>query len=64
MENLPTPLILNLEEEQKPLTKDDFDQNFINNDNECSSYKVKSFNKLRKLQKLIKKESSLKELCK
>lgn len=63
MENLPIPF-LNIEEEQKPLTKDDFDQIFINDDNEFSFYKDKTFNKLRKLQKLIKKESSLKELCK
>ena len=63
MENLPT-LLLNIEEEQKPLTKEDFDKIFNNNDNNISLHKDKTFNKLRKLQKLIKKESTLKKLCK
>ena len=64
MENEPTPIIITEEENQAPLTNEDFEQNFINDDDNISSYKDKTFNKLSKLQKLIKKESALKEICK
>ena len=63
MENQPAPLIANFSETTEKL------QNFNSNDiinlnNDNLNYKNRSFNKLRQLQKLIKKESALKELCK
>ena len=64
MENQPAPIIFNLEETQEPSNNDKTDQNIINSKNDFSNYKDKTFNKLRNLQKLIRKESSLKELCK
>ena len=66
MENQPisTPLIPNKQEEYMPLTQNYIEQNSINNNKIISSNKDKTFNKLRKLQKLIKKEAALKELCK
>lgn len=66
MENQPisTPLLPNKQEEYMPLTKNYIEQNSINNNKIISSNKDKTFNKLRKLQKLIKKEAALKELCK
>ncbi len=66
MENQPisTPLLPNKQEEYMPLTQNYIEQNSINNNKIISSNKDKTFNKLRKLQKLIKKEAALKELCK
>ena len=64
MENQPAPIIFNLEETQERSNGDKTGQNIINNKNDFSNYKDKNFNKLRNLQKLIRKESALKELCK
>ena len=66
MENQPisTPLLPNKQDEYMPLTQNYIEQNSINNNKIISSNKDKTFNKLRKLQKLIKKEAALKELCK
>ena len=64
MENHPAPIIFNLEETHYPSNNDKTNQSFINNINDFSNYKDKTFNKLRNLQKLIRKESALKELCK
>ena len=64
MENQPAPIIFNLEETQESSNNDKMDQNIINGKNDFSNYKDKTFNKLRNLQKLIRKESALKELCK
>ena len=62
MENQPAPIIFNLEETQDRLNDDKTTSlNIINNKND---FKDKNFNKLRNLQKLIRKESALKELCK
>ena len=66
MENQPisTPLLPNKQEEYMPLTQNYIEQNSINNNKIISLNKDRTFNKLRKLQKLIKKEAALKELCK
>ena len=64
MENQPAPIIFNLEETQERSNGDKTGLNIINNKNDFSNYKDKNFNKLRNLQKLIRKESALKELCK
>ena len=61
MENQPAPIIFNLEENKERLNDDKTSLNIINNKND---FKDKNFNKLRNLQKLIRKESTLKELCK
>lgn len=64
MENQKDSLLKNLNECQACSLNNQKDINYINNENEISINKNKTFNKLRKLQKLIKKEAALKELCK
>ena len=61
MENNPSQELIS-QEEEKELKKIN-NNNIIINDNE-SNNKDKTFNHLKKLQKLIKKESALKEICK
>ena len=63
MENQPAPLISNLSDTPEKLQM--FNNNdIINPNNDNINYKDRTFNKLRQLQKLIKRESALKELCK
>ena len=63
MENQPAPLLQYLSETPDNLQM--FNGNdIINPNNENLDYKDRTFNKIRQLQKLIKKESALKELCK
>ena len=47
----------------KKLDIDKYKEIFENNNNTKGSKESETFKKLRELQKLIKKESSLKELC-
>ena len=60
MENQPAPLSVHIS--QTTNKSQIFNSNDIINPN--NDYKDRTFNKLRQLQKLVKKESALKELCK